>query len=107
MKTTILLLVLIFGYIAPTYSQLNRQRQIEGTIERFQNKTPDQFPNKKNDDFSSYKFADKFGGLWSYRMPDSFDRSPVRPAPNRFPNEIYTRYGMPCFHPKSGDPMPC
>ena len=59
MKTTILLLVLIFGYITPTYSQLNRHRKMDATSEQFQ--------NKKNDDFVNYKYFDKFSGAWSDR----------------------------------------
>jgi len=99
MKTTILLFVLIFGYITPTYSQLNRHRNTDATNGQFQ--------NKKNDDFSNYKFFEKFSDSlsdWSY---DSFNMSPGRPAPGKFTKEIYSRDAMPCFHPKSGDAIPC
>jgi hypothetical protein len=54
MKTTILLFAVIFGYITPTYSQLNRQRKTDTTIEQLQ--------NNKNDDFGNYKF-DKFSNF--------------------------------------------
>jgi hypothetical protein len=99
MKTTILLLVLIFGYITPTFSQLNRHRKMDAASEQFQ--------NKKNDDFGNYKFGDKFSGAWSHRGLDSFNMSPIRPAPGKFAEEIYSQDNMPCFHPKSGDDMPC
>jgi len=99
MKTTILLFVLIFGYITPTYSQLNHHRKTDVTAEQFQ--------NKKNDDFGNYKFFDKFNGAWSDRALDSFKMLPVRPAPSKFTEKIYSRNTMPCFHPKSGDVMPC
>ena len=59
MKTTILLFALIFGYITPTYSQLNRHRKTDAT--------PEQFQNKKNDDFGNYKFVDKFSDSLSDR----------------------------------------
>jgi len=99
MKTTILLFALIFGYITPTYSQLNRHRKTDATSEQFQ--------NKKNDDFGNYQFGDKFSGAWSERGLDSFTMSPIRPAPNKFTEKIYSQDNMPCFHPKSGDDMPC
>jgi len=86
MKTTILLLALIFGYITPTYSQLNRHPETE------------QFQNKRNDDFGNYKFFEKFGGSLNYSF---------RPAPGKFTAEIHSRNDMPCLQPKSGDDMPC
>jgi hypothetical protein len=99
MKTTILLFALIFGYITPTYSQLNRHRKTDAT---------EQFQNKKNDDFGNYKFFYKFSGSLSNWAPDSFNMSPKRPAPSKFTEEIYSGDDkMPCFHPKSGDDMPC
>ena len=99
MKTTILLFALIFGYITPTYSQLNRHRKTDAATEQFQ--------NKKSDDFGNYKFADKFSGSLSDRARDSFNMSPLRPAPSKSIEEIYSGDNMPCFHPKSGDDMPC
>ena len=96
MKTTILLCALIFGYITPIYSQLNRHGETK------------QFQNKKNDDFGNYKFFYKFSGSLSDWAPDSFNMSPKRPAPSKFTEETYSgRDDMPCFHPKSGDNMPC
>ena len=99
MKTTILLFALIFGYITPTYSQLNRHRKTDAT--------PEQFQNKKNDDFGNYMFLDKFSGSLSDRARDNFNMSPTRPAPSKFTEEIYSGDNMPCLHPKSGDDMPC
>ena len=98
MKTTILLFALIFGFIVPTYSQLNRHRKTDAT---------EQLQNKKNDDFGNYKFLDKFNGSLSDRPRDSFHMSPFKPAPSKFTEQIYSRDAMPCFHPKSGDAMPC
>lgn len=98
MKTTILLFAVIFGYITPTYSQLNSHRKLDATSE--------QFRNKKNDDFGNYKF-DKFSGFLSGRTRDIFNMSPTRPAPTKSTTEIYSGDKMPCFHPKSGDKMPC
>src|SRR5688572_15931427 len=96
MKTTILLLTVIFGYITPTYSQLNRHRKLDTTS--------DQFQNKKNDDFGNYKF-DKFSGSLNDWTRNSFNM--LRPAPSKFTEEIYSEDNMPCLHPKSGDNMPC
>jgi hypothetical protein len=98
MKTVILLFAVIFGYITPTYSQLNRHRKADAAGERFQ--------NKKNDDFGNYKF-DKFSGSLTDGTRDSFNMWPARPAPNKFTEEIYSGNKMPCVHPKSGDRMPC
>lgn len=99
MKTTILLLALISGYLTPTYSQLNRHRKTDAATDQFQ---------KKTDDFGKYKFDDKFTGSLSDRTPHSFNMSPIRPAPGKFTEEIYSGdNNMPCFHPKSGDAMPC
>jgi hypothetical protein len=105
MKTTILLFAVIFGCIAPTYSQLNRHRKGGTTSELFQKKTSEPFQNKKNYDFGNYNF-DKFNGRLSYGTSYSLDISPTRPAPNQHPAEIHSRYKMPCLHPKSGDQMP-
>jgi hypothetical protein len=96
MKIAILLLALIFGYTTPIYSQLNRHRKTDATTEQYQ--------NKMNADFSNYKFVDKFSGSLSDRWRDSFNMSPMRPAPSA---EIYSGDNMPCVHPKSGDEMPC
>jgi hypothetical protein len=97
MKTTILLLAVTLGYVTPTYSQLNRHRKMGVTSE--------QLHNKKNADFGIYKF-DKFNGFLGDRG-DSFNMSPIRPAPSNFTKEIYSGDNMPCVHPKSGDEMPC
>jgi hypothetical protein len=105
MKTTILLFAVIFGYITPTYSQLNRHRETDATTEQFQNKKSDDFGNYKFVNFSNYK-VDKFNDFLSNRSRDIFNTSPTRPAPSQF-TEIYSRDKMPCFHPKSGDRMPC
>jgi hypothetical protein len=106
MKTTILLFAVIFGCIAPAYSQLNRHRKAGTTSELFENKTSEQFRNKKNYDFGHYKF-DKLSGRLSYEKSYSLDiLSTSPPAPNKAPAEIYSKYKMPCFHPKSGDEMP-
>ncbi|WP_276371893.1 hypothetical protein [Chryseolinea sp. H1M3-3] len=106
MKTTVLLFAVIFGYITPTYSQLNRHRKTDTTSEQFQNKKNDDFSNYKFDDFSRYKF-DKFSDFLSNRAHDRFNRSPTRPAPSKSTEEIYSGDNMPCLHPKSGDNMPC
>ena len=104
MKTTILLFAVIFGYITPTYSQLNRHRKTDATSE--------QFLNKKNDDFGNYKFDifskfDMFSGSLSDKARDNFNILPTRPAPSRSTAEVYSGDKMPCLHPKSGDKMPC
>jgi hypothetical protein len=98
MKTSILLFAVIVGYITPTYSQLNHHRKMYLGSE--------QFPNKRNDDFSNYKF-DKFSGALSDREHDSFNMSPTRPAPSKLDEGIYSGDKIPCFHPMSGDQMPC
>jgi hypothetical protein len=98
MKTTILLFAVIFGYITPTYSQLNRQPETDARSEQFQ--------NKKNDDFRYYKF-DKFSDFLNTRERDIFNMSPTRPAPSSSQRKYIQRNNMPCFHPKSGDKMPC
>jgi hypothetical protein len=98
MKTAILIVAVIFGYIAPSYSQLNSHRKIDSTSKHFQ--------NKKNDDFGNYKF-DQFSGFMTYRARDSFNMWPTRPEPSKFTKEIYSGNKMPCIHPKSGDRMPC
>ena len=99
MKTAILLFALIFGYLTPTYSQLNPHRKTDTTTEQSQ--------NKRKDDFGNYKFDEKYSGAWSGRALDSFTLLPVRPAPGKFTEEIHSRYNMPCLQPKSGDDMPC
>ena len=98
MKTTILLFAVIFGYITPTYSQLNHHRKTDATGEQFQ--------NKKNDGFGDYKF-DKFSGSLNEPAHDYFNTLQKGPSPSKFTNEIYSGDNMPCFHPKSGDNMPC
>ncbi len=98
MKTTILLFVVIFGYITPTYSQLNRHRKTDATREQLQ--------NRKNYDFGNYNF-DKFSGSWRNSKFDSFNMLPTWPAPGKLTEEISSWGQMPCFHPKSGDKMPC
>ena len=104
MKTTILLFAVIFGYITPTYSQLNRHRKIDRTSEQFQNKKSDDFGKYEFDIFSKF---DRFSGALSDKAGDSFNMLPTRPAPSTFRAEIYSVDNMPCFHPKSGDRMPC
>jgi hypothetical protein len=103
MKTAILLFVVIFGCMAPTYSQINLHRKTDATHEPFQ--------NKSIDDFGNYNF-DKFNGFLSDRAPDIFDikpkrLAPRRPAPSQYTEQRYSRNTMPCVHPKSGDRMPC
>jgi hypothetical protein len=98
MKTTILLFTVIFGYITPTYSQLNRHRKMDTTS--------DQFQNKKNYDFGNYKF-DKFSRSLNDWARDSFNMLPTRPALSKFTEETYSGDNMPCLHPKTGDNMPC
>ena len=105
MKTTILLFAVIFGCIAPTYSQLNRHRKAGLTSEVFQDKTSELLQKKKNYDFGHYKF-DKLSGRLSYEKSYSLDILSTKPAPNKARAEIYSKYRMPCFHPKSGDQMP-
>lgn len=108
MKTTILLFVVIFGYITPTYSQLNRHRKTDAKIEQFQNKKNDDFGNYKFDKFSGSNFnLDKFTGPLSDRSRNSFNMSRKRPETSKFTEKIYSGYNMPCLHPKSGDEMPC
>jgi hypothetical protein len=105
MKTTILLFAVIFGYITPTYSQLNRQPETDAWSEQFQNKKNDE-GNYKFDKFSDYKF-DKFSDFLSNRERDIFNTSTRRPAPSSPQRKYIQRNNMPCFHPKSGDKMPC
>ena len=105
MKTTILLFAVIFGYITPTYSQLNRHRKTDTTSEQFQNKKNDDFINYKFDKFSDYKF-DKFSDFLSNRERDIFNMSPIWPAPSSSQRIYIQRNNMPCFHPKSGEKMP-
>ncbi len=109
MKTTILFSALIFGCIIPTYSQINLHRKTNSSAEQFLGKD-----NKKNYDFSNYKFVDKSSGAWSGRAQDSFNMSPMRPAPSpgasprasKFTMEVYSEDAMPCFKPKSNY-IPC
>jgi hypothetical protein len=100
MKTTILLFAVIFGYITPTYSQLNRHLETDTTSEQFQNKTIDDFGNYKVVKFSNYK-VDKFNDFLNNRAHDIFNMSPTRPAPSQF-TEIYSQDNMPCSHPSQG-----
>lgn len=104
MKTPLLLFAVIFGYITPTYSQLNRHREMDSTSEHFQ--------RKKNDDFGSYQFhnfknyhLEKFTDFLS--TSESFNLLPADPAPGNSQRKYIQRKNMPCFHPKSGDKMPC
>ena len=106
MKTTLLLIAVIFGYITPTYSQLNRQRETDATNEQFQNKKNDDFGNHKFDKFSNYK-VDKFSDFLSNRERDIFNMSSKRAAPSNSQRKYIRVNNMPCFHPKSGDNMPC
>jgi hypothetical protein len=106
MKTTILLFAVIFGYITPTYSQLNRQPETDARSEQFQNKKNDDFRNYKFDKIGDYK-PDKFSDFLSNRERDIFNLSPTRPAPSSSQRKYIQRNNMPCFHPKSGDKMPC
>ena len=106
MKTAILLLAVIFGYITPTYSQLNRHRKTDTTSEQFQNRKNYDFLNYKFDKFSDYKF-DKFSDFLSNMDRDIFNVSPTWPAPGSSQGKYIQRSNMPCFHPKSGDKMPC
>src|SRR5687768_6828545 len=98
MKRAILLFAVIFAYITPTYSQLNRQSETGVKSEHFQ--------NKKNHDFRIYKF-DKFSDFLSNRGRDIFNISPTTPAPGSSQGRYIQGSNMPCFHPKSGDKMPC
>jgi hypothetical protein len=106
MKTTILLFAVFFGYIIPTYSQLNRHRKTDTTSEQFQTRKNYDFLNYKVDKFSDYEF-DKFNDFLSNRERDIFNMSPARPAPSSSQGKYIQRSNMPCFHPKSGDKMPC
>jgi hypothetical protein len=104
MKTTILIFAVIFGYITPTYSQVNRHREADATSEQFQNKKNDDFGNYRFDNFSNYKL-DKFTDFLSNQ--ESFNLLPTRPAPSNSQSKYIQGNNMPCFHPKSGDKMPC
>jgi hypothetical protein len=99
MKTTVLLSALIFGFIIPTYSQLNHHRKMEPTRERLQ--------HKKNDDFGIYRFDDKFSGPLMNETPKSFNLSPIKPAHRRSMVEIYSGDDMPRFNPTGKFSMPC
>jgi hypothetical protein len=104
MKTAILLFAVIFGYITPTYSQLNRQRET--------GPRSDQFQNKMYGDFGTYKFdnykIDKFSNFNFNKFNDFLSsRERNRPAPGNSQNSYIQRNNMRCFHPKSGDKMPC
>ena len=105
MRTTILLCVLIFGCIIPTYSQVNLHRKTDAETERFLGKKI-----KMNDDFGKYKFVDKFSDAWSDRALDNYNLSPIRPAPSpragKFAKEVYSEDVMPCLKPKSNY-IPC
>jgi hypothetical protein len=106
MKTVILLFVVIFGCITPTYSQLNRHRETDAKSEQFQNKKNDDFSNYRFDKFGNYNF-DRFSIFLENWDPDSFNMLPTRPAPRKSTGEIYSGSTMPCLHPKSGENMPC
>jgi hypothetical protein len=106
MKTTILLFVVIFGCITPTYSQLNRHRKTDTTSEHFQNRKNYDFLNYKFDKFYNYQF-DKFSDFLGNMEHDIFNMSPARSAPSSSRSKYIQRNGMPCFHPKSGEKMPC
>jgi hypothetical protein len=98
-KTTIILFVLICGFITPTYSQVNIHRKTDATSEQAQ--------NKKNDDFSNYTSADKFVGPLSNWSVYSFNMLPIGPAPIKHTEQISSGYKMPCVQPKTGEDMPC
>jgi len=94
MKTTILF-ALIFGFIIPTYSQINLHRKADANTEQFLGKQ-----NKKNDDFGDYKFADKFNDSRSDRGLDNFTMPRVGHVPDKISEEIYSGDNMPCFKPE-------
>ncbi|MEJ7647060.1 MAG: hypothetical protein WKF87_20850 [Chryseolinea sp.] len=105
MKTTILLFAAVLGYITPTYSQLNRDRE-EVPSELYQNKLNYDFGNVNFDKSGNYKF-DIFNNFLRTRDRDTLNWLPTRPAPGKSVEKIYSGDNMPCFHPKSGDNMPC
>ena len=94
MKTTILLFAVIFGYITPTYSQIDPDNKTDAGNELF-----------RNYDFGNYKF-DIPTGSWSNKVSNSFNMLPTRFASIKSTVEISPVDKMPCFHPKSGDRMP-
>jgi hypothetical protein len=106
MKITILLFAVIFGYITPTYSQLNRHPKTDTTSEQFQNRKNYDFLNYKFDKFYNYQF-DKFKDFLGNRERDIFNMSSTRSAPSSSQGKYIQLNNMPCFHPKSGDNMPC
>jgi hypothetical protein len=106
MKTAILLFAVIFGYITPTYSQLNGHRKTDTTGDLFQNKKNGDFFSYKNDHFLDYKFG-KFSDFLSSGKRNIFNISPTTPAPSRSQRKYIQQSSMPCFHPKSGDKLPC
>jgi len=95
MKTAILLFALVFGWVIPTYSQMNRHRKTDARAEQFSAKQ-----NKENDRFGKYKFDDKFPGSWSDRVGDSYSMSSVGPARSKNTEEVYSGDNMPCFKPE-------
>ena len=104
MRTTVLLFALIFGCMIPTYSQINRHRKIDTRAEQFLVKK-----NKKSNDFGNYNFVWKFSDVWSNGALDSFNMSPISPAPapRKFIKEIYSGDDIPCYKPKGNHNTPC
>ena len=106
MKTTLLLFAVIFGYVTPTYSQLDRPHETGVTLEQLQIKKSYDFSNYRFEKFGNFK-VDKFGDFLSNRERDSFSILPTRHAPSNQQGQYIKQNNMPCFHPKSGDRMPC
>jgi hypothetical protein len=107
MKTTILLFAVIVGYITPTYSQLNRQRETGPRSERFQNKKYVDFETYKFGKFDNNEFG-KFSNVDVDKFNDFLSSIELnRAAPSNSQNNYIQTNNMPCFHPKSGDKMPC
>jgi hypothetical protein len=104
MKTPLLLLALIFGYMAPTYPQPSRHLEMDSTSEHFRTKKNDDFGRYQFHNFKNYQF-DKFTGFLSTRY--NFNLLPEGPAQGNSPMKYSRWNNMPCFHPKSGDNMPC
>lgn len=99
MKTTVLLSVLIFGFIKPAFSQLNLHRKAGTIIEKVQ------IP--KNEELNNYNFIGKLSSPWSSRALGSFNMPSKEVLPGKLTRQIPSRNAMPCFHPKSGDNIPC
>jgi hypothetical protein len=98
MKTTVVLFAAIFGFIIPTYSQLNRHRKVDATSGQPQ--------ERKTYDFGNYEF-DKFTRPWRNLPLDRFKMLPIGASSSKLTGEMSSAGKMPCFHPKSGDKMPC